>query len=331
MTVAEPPTPPQPKPHFDPDEYRMTIGEHLEELRRRMIIGLLGFGVTLAFCLFFGDRVLELFCAPLTRVQLEMGLNPQIHYDDIGEGFMVWLQVNVITAVALASPWIVYQLWLFVAAGLYPHERKYVTRYAPLSILLLIAGMLFVYYLVLPWTLSFFISFATQIPLYPAGSPHSPSVQNTAPLPSIPSFAGDPNNAVNGNIWYDSFQKRLKVMWDGKARVLPFGPDNLIAPHITLPEYVDLVVGMLVVFALAFQLPLVVLALLSIGIVELDTARSARKYVYFAMVIAAAVITPGDVITATIALMIPLCMLYELGIFLYVLGKKKKPQTPEAA
>jgi sec-independent protein translocase protein TatC len=119
-------------------------------------------------------------------------------------------------------------------------------------------------------------------------------------------------------------------MWDGKARVLPFGPDNLISPHITLPEYIDLVVGMLIVFALAFQLPLVVLALLSIGIVELATARSARKYVYFAMVIISAVITPGDVITATIALMVPLCMLYELGIFLYVLGGRKKGEATPA-
>src|SRR3954469_22396134 len=130
--------------HSDPEEYRMTIGEHLEELRRRMFLGLAGLAVVLILCMIFGDRVMEIFCTPLTRTLERMNLNPQIHYDELGEGFLVWIQVNLITAVAIASPWIVYQIWLFVAAGLYPNERKYVTRYAPISVGLLVGGMLFV-------------------------------------------------------------------------------------------------------------------------------------------------------------------------------------------
>ena len=117
------------------------------------------------------------------------------------------------------------------------------------------------------------------------------------------------------------------MMVGGKPRVIPFGPEKLLAPHITLPDYIDLVVGMLITFALAFQLPLVVLALLRIGIIELETAKAARKYVYFAMVIIAAVITPGDVITATVALLVPLCLLYELGIFLHVMAGRRTTQT----
>ena len=79
---------------------------------------------------------------------------------------------------------------------------------------------------------------------------------------------------------------------------------------------------MLLVFALAFQLQLVVLAALRLGLLELSAARAARKYVYFAMVVIAAVITPGDVLTATVALLIPLCLLYELGIALHVLAER---------
>src|SRR4051812_11810382 len=157
MTAVAPP--PSTQPQYDPDDYRMTIGEHLEELRRRMIIALLGLAVSLILCFVFGDKVFEAFCWPLTRVLKQMGLNPQLHYRELGEGFLVWLQVNLITATAIASPWIVYQLWLFVAAGLYPHERKYVTRYAPMSIGLLIGGMVFVYVLVLPWSITFFLDF----------------------------------------------------------------------------------------------------------------------------------------------------------------------------
>src|SRR4051812_18211408 len=96
-------------PTYDPDAYRMTIGEHLEELRRRIIIGLVGFGIVLALCLVFGDRVFILFCRPLEIELTRLNLNPQLHIDELGEGFFVWLQVNIITAVALASPWIVYQ------------------------------------------------------------------------------------------------------------------------------------------------------------------------------------------------------------------------------
>ena len=175
----------RPAAQFDPDEYRMTIGEHLEELRRRLIWGLIGFGVVLLFCLFFGDRVLEIFCWPLVKVQTDMGLNPQIKYDELGEGFLVWLQVNIVTAIAFASPWIVYQLWQFVAAGLYPNERKYITRYAPLSIALLISGMLFVYFLVLPWSIRFFIDFANDIPLPDAQRGDDPTAR----------AAGDPASA----------------------------------------------------------------------------------------------------------------------------------------
>lgn len=301
-----------PRAHFDPDAYRMTIGEHLEELRRRLLWGLLGFGIALGICLFFGDRVLELFCWPLSKVLADMDLNPQIHYDELGEGFLVWLQVNVITAIALASPWIVYQLWQFVAAGLYPNERKYVTRYAPMSIVLLIVGMLFVYFLVLPWSIQFFLNFANDIPLptktVSTTQPHTPLL--------IPQLQGDPMTKVPNEMWIDSSTKQIKIFFEGSVRAFRFSSQNLLVPDIKLSEYIDLVTGMLITFGLSFQMPLVVLALVRIGIVEVEQLKTMRRYIYFAIAVLAAAITPGDVITATILLTIPLVMLYELGIWL---------------
>ena len=70
-------------------------------------------------------------------------------------------------------------------------------------------------------------------------------------------------------------------------------------------------------------MPIVVMALARVGIVPIETLKSFRKYVYFFMSILAAAITPGDVITATIALLIPLCLLYELGIWLAIAGQRK--------
>jgi len=117
---------------------------------------------------------------------------------------------------------------------------------------------------------------------------------------------------------------RLKIVINGVPRVIAINSNQLIAPEIKLSTYIDLVVGMLITFGLAFQLPLVVLALERIGIIEVAVLKSARRYVYFGMSILAAAITPGDVITATVALIFPLCALYELGIWLAKVGKKKE-------
>ena len=84
------------------------------------------------------------------------------------------------------------------------------------------------------------------------------------------------------------------------------------------------VLGMLVVFGLSFQMPLIVLALASLGIIEVAVLKKARSIVYFVLAIVSTVITPGDVITATVALAVPLCLLFELGIFLAARGEKKK-------
>lgn len=307
---------------FDPDEYRMTIGEHLEELRWRMLLGLAGFAVVLAVCLVFGTRVTTAFCAPLYETLQSRNLSPQLYVTQLGDSFMVFIKISLVSAAAIAAPWILYQLWLFVAAGLYPHERRWVTRYLPLSIGLLVGGMLFVYFLVLPWTIQFFIDFGSAIPL-PDTSVKVPATRpaDGAALVQIPEFDGDPVTPADRMIWINRLEGRLKVSLHGQVRVIPFGPQNLVAPLITLPDYISLVILMLITFGLSFQLPLVVMALARIGIVEIAALRSGRRYVYFGMAIVAAVITPGDVITATIALMVPLCLLYELGIWLAQWGK----------
>jgi len=308
---------------FDPDSYRMTVGEHLEELRWRMVLALLGFAVVLGFCLYFGTDVLSAFCAPLVNTLAKHDINPQVVTDEVGEGFMTFIEISVISAAALASPWILYQLWQFVAAGLYPHERKYVTRYLPLSITLLVSGMLFVYFLVLPWTLEFFITFSTGIKLRLAQQTSMVAPSTTQPLLQVPILKGEPpKGAPDGTLLFDRSDMRLKLIINGEPRVIAINSNQLIAPEIKLSTYIDLVVGMLVTFGLAFQLPLVVLALERIGILEVQTLKSGRRYVYFGMAILAAAITPGDVITATVALIFPLCLLYELGIWLATIGKK---------
>jgi sec-independent protein translocase protein TatC len=300
---------------FDPHEYRMSLGEHLEELRLRMIYGLAGFAVALIVCLMLArSYVIPFFCAPLINTLLEYDVNPQLISGQMGEGFKVFIRISVITAAALAGPWMLYQLWLFVAAGLYPRERKIVTKYVPLSLALLVAGMLLVYFVVLPWTVRFLVAFDIGIPLQ--GKPQVVA-EVTPSLFQVPMIDGNPAPPLaEGQVWFDKTQQRLKFYFRGKARVIPFGSDELLRPEFSLDDYIRLVTSMLIAFALAFQLPLVVLALVRIGILELDQLKRSRRYVYFIMVIAAAVITPGSDIPSLIGLTVPLCLLFELGLWL---------------
>lgn len=99
------------------------------------------------------DRVIDRTSKPVT-------LNVQ-------EAFMMYMKVAFIAGLIISSPWVFYQLWLFVAAGLYPHERRYVYIYLPISIVLFIGGCVFCFYCVFPFMLNFLLSFNQMLGLQP--------------------------------------------------------------------------------------------------------------------------------------------------------------------
>ena len=327
MTVANsnpPPSPsPPPKQDYDPDHYRMTVGEHLEELRSRLIFGLIGFVVAFAICCALGKHVIWFFCRPLEMALIHNDINPQVYFTDVAGPFVTYMEISMICAAVLAGPWLLYQLWQFVAAGLYAKERKLVTKYLPLSIALLIAGEIVLYMLVLPISIEFFIVFGSSLPLHLPDSNVDYATTAPATQPTMPIYNGNPPPPLHeGQMWIDKDSRRLKVFFNGDPHIINFGPTNLAAPLITLPEYIDMVVGLLVAFGLSFQTPLVVMALVRVGILDLDWLKSMRRYVYFIMAVIAAFIIP-DVVTGMVALTVPLVLLYELGIFLA--GRKPKP------
>lgn len=81
----------------------------------------------------------------------------------VQEGFLTYLKVSFMSGFVMASWWVFYQAWQFVAAGLYPHEKKYVYKFGPMSFGLFIAGVLFAFYVVLPFALDFFIGFNERL------------------------------------------------------------------------------------------------------------------------------------------------------------------------
>ncbi|HEY8750249.1 MAG TPA: twin-arginine translocase subunit TatC [Tepidisphaeraceae bacterium] len=335
MTTATAPSP-EPKQKFDPDEFRMTIGEHLEELRKRLVYGLVGFGIVLVFFMVppVGNRAMDVLCRPLTEGLRKHDLPAQVYVNGLTEGFMTYLQISIIAGLVFAGPWLIYQMWLFISAGLYPHERKAVTRYIPLSMLLFVAGVLFVYFLVLPLTVNFFLSFNADMPS--PGGEQSVIVKDVKGM-SLPVFDGDPENQPGSWIWYNRIERRIKLQLPavdekhpGEKRVIQFTTQNLLASHITLDDYIGFVFTFMLVFGVAFQLPLVILALVSIGIIETSVLRKHRKIVWFIMTIVAAIMAPGDIVTSMLALLIPLVFLYEFGIWLAEFAQKRRDQRQAA-
>lgn len=315
-----------PPNHDNPEEYRMSLGDHLEELRKRIILALIGFLVAGVVCAVFGWDVVTFFARPLRAALLEQHISPQLYFTSAGDPFTVYLRITMVCAAVISAPWIVWQLWLFVAAGLYPKERKAIWRFAPISIGLLLAGIVFCFFVVLPISLRFFLTFGGDMAMAFPSAPTTAPTEQVAPL-IIPALAGMPDKLQPYQLWFDTVQQRMKfALPDGKGglqtMVLQYGPDSLVSPIITLPDYIDMVLMWLIIFGLAFQLPLVVMALTRLGLVAPADLSKFRKYVYVALAIICSMLMP-DVFSGTLLLMIPLCLLYELGI---ILGKHFTPK-----
>jgi Sec-independent protein secretion pathway component TatC len=315
---------------FDPDSFRMTVGEHLEELRTRLLLSVGGLFAAVLACLLFSERVMVFFCAPLTKQLIAHDISPQVYYTNLTDPFMTYLKVTLISALAIAGPWIIYQIWLFVAAGLYPHERKMVTRYIPLSVTLFVSGLVFVYLVVLPLSIRFFIEFSGGLKM--GGSDGGAMVDGTLSNP-IPILHGDLKEAHWGDMWFDDTTNKLKFALPLKndsnpthyhIRSIPFGPETMMTPTITIGDYIDLVLTFMLTFGVAFQLPLVLLAVESVGIVDITFLRQKRKLIFFGMTVASAFLAPGDIVTSMLALLIPLILLYEFGLLLIVVAGKRK-------
>ena len=301
----------------------MSIGDHLDELRSRLFRGVLGFVVACVICFIFGEHVTRWFIAPFIEACDRTDINPQMYTREVAESFMTYIKIVMISAATLAGPWLLYQMWQFIAAGLYPKERKYITKYLPLSIGLLVTGMVFLYMYVLPLMLTFFLAFNLGLPFVRAHKIPATPHPATQPAPILEVRTEDPKEPLAGSMWIDSKTGLVKISpGSGKVRVLPYGSDALVSPQITMADYIDMVVGLLLSFGLSFQMPLVVLALNRVGIMDIPTLKKWRRVVYFSMSILAACIVP-DVVTGMIALLIPLIGLYELGILLAVWSEKK--------
>ncbi len=137
---------------------RMTFLEHLDELRRRLTHAVIGLvvGFVLAFAIV--DRVSRMVFA---RLAADVPNNSLI-FTDPGEAFFLWIKIAALTGVLLSSPFLMWQVWLFIAPGLYANEKKFAIPFVASSSALFITGAAFSHYVVFPFAWKFFASFSND-------------------------------------------------------------------------------------------------------------------------------------------------------------------------
>ena len=237
--------------------------QHLIELRDRLVKSTIAVAVAGAVLAVFPGpaELYDLLAAPLVA-QLPAGAT--LIATSVISPFLVPLKILLMTAFLLALPVVLYQVWAFVAPGLYSHEKKLVLPLVVSSTLLFMIGVAFCYFFVFGQVFKFIQSFA--------------------------------------------------------PKSITAAPD--------IEAYLSFVMTMFIAFGLAFEVPIVVIVLARMNVVSIEKLKGFRSYFIVLAFIIAAIVTPPDVVSQ-LALAIPMCVLYEIGIWAAQLFIKHT-QAPDA-
>ncbi|HSP84769.1 MAG TPA: twin-arginine translocase subunit TatC [Psychrobacter sp.] len=226
----------------------MPITEHLIELRRHLIKICVAVLVIFLALVGFSRELYDFLSDPLVA---QLPANSTMIATDITSNFMAPIRLTIFVAAFFAMPYILYQIWSFVAPGLYKKEKKVAIPVLLSSIFLFYSGVAFAYFIVLKGVLKFFILFAPQ---------------NVLPMTDIDSYL--------------SFALKLFM-----------------------------------VFGITFEIPVVTLLLILVGIVSIQSLQDKRRYIIVGCFAVAAIVTPPDGVSM-LMLAIPMWLLFELGLFL---------------
>jgi sec-independent protein translocase protein TatC len=242
-----------------------TFISHLVELRDRIIRA--GISVIIVFVglVYWAPDIFKLLARPLMQ---NLPLNGKMIVTDVTGSFFVPMKVTMLVAFVIALPFVLYQIWAFVAPGLYQHEKKLVAPLVASSYTLFLCGMAFAYFVVFPTI--------------------------------------------------------FRVMAHYNA---PLGAEMTT----DINNYLSFVLTMFLAFGVTFEVPIVVVLLVRMGVLTVKKLKEIRPYVIVGAFIVAAVVTPPDVFSQLI-LALPLIVLYEAGIIAarIFVGSGEKKATDES-
>lgn len=318
-------------------DVELPLGDHIDELRRRLIFALIGVGIVTVVMLAVGKHLMVILYHPLAAELRAQQLPPVAETLAPIEGFSTYLKVSFIAGLILATPWVMYQGWRFVSIGMYSHERKIMHVLAPLSTVMTALGLLFMYYLMLPICLWFFISFTLTFPppgdaggsmisrllnqaagsASPALPPRSPDEQASQPELKVPILLQDPADPSDGDVWILSPKRELRVRFNGQTKQVALTPplQSMLMPRFRISEYINFVLFLAIGIVIAFQTPVVQLILGWTGLVDPAWLAKYRGYCVFACFAMGMILTPSDPFSM-VTLAIPLWGLFEFGLIL---------------
>ena len=141
------------------EDEKLPLTSHLDELRKRIIRILIAVGVVFFACYYFKEYLFKVITQPLMDV---LPKNSHMIYTGLPEAFFIYMKIAFFASLLLTSPYIFFQIWRFIAPGLFPAERKLVLPFVFSSTFLFLSGILFGYYLALPPAFEFFVAFSSD-------------------------------------------------------------------------------------------------------------------------------------------------------------------------
>ncbi len=242
----------------------MSFFDHLAELRKRIVYSLAAIVLGAFVGVYYSPRVMGWIAAPIMDALRAAHMEQRLYYNSPTGAINMIIKVGLYIGLVIASPFVLYQVWLFIAPGLYKHERKAATLFLASSVALFLSGIAFCYFVLLPNTLRFLIGF------------------------NMPYFT----------------------------------------PLISINEYWDLVLILMIGMGLIFQTPILVFFLALFGIVTPGFMWRNFRYAVLAIAIVAAIITPTPDALTMLVFMAPMIALYlvSIGVAALVVHRKRRAE-----
>ena len=246
---------------------RMSFFDHLVDLRKRLINAAIAIAIGAGIGLALSKHFIAFIVQPMREALRANHMEDRLYFTSPAGYMGLVINLGLYLGVVLAMPFVLYQIWLFVAPGLYKHERNAVAGFIFSSMVLFLAGISFGYYVMLPQTLGFLIRFAT---------------------------------------------------------------DGPVKPLISINEYFDLILIVLVGLGVIFELPVLIFILSLFGIVTPKFLLKNFRYAMLIITVVAAVVTPTPDATTMVVFMAPMVVLYFLGVLVsYVVLRRKQAEPPQ--